>query len=85
MVTNLIFCYDLKKFISKVEKVLYSPKFIESDGEEYQVLNRGREYDCFWEEYNVEKGMWQQYHLPYNIKAVKKNIKWGRGEGTEIK
>ena len=29
------------------------------------------------EEYNVGKG--KQYHFPYNIKAVWKNMKWGRG------
>ena len=28
-----------------------------------------------------EKG--KQYHLTYIIKAVGKNIKWGRGEGDE--
>ena len=33
-------------------------------------------YGC-GEEYNVKKG--KQYHLPYNIQAVGKNIKWGRG------
>ena len=31
--------------------------------------------------------MWkkgEQYHLSYNIKAVVKNIKWGRGEVDKI-
>ena len=27
-----------------------------------------------------KKENWKQYHLPYNIEAVEKNIKWGRGE-----
>ena len=38
-----------------------------------------------WEENTWKKG--KQYHLPYNIKAVGKNIKWGRrrkfGEESE--
>ena len=43
--------------------------------EEYRVVRRVRE------EYNVEnKGKEKQYHLPYNIKADGKNIKWERGE-----
>ena len=29
----------------------------------------------------LKKGKEEQYHLPYNIKAVRKNIKWGREEG----
>ena len=29
-----------------------------------------------------KKGKRKQYHLPYNIKAVGKNFKWGRGEGN---
>ena len=29
-----------------------------------------------------KKGIRKQYHLPYNINAVGKNIKWGRGEGV---
>ena len=33
----------------------------------------------FGEEYNVEKGNGKQNHLPYNIKAAGKNIKWGKG------
>ena len=33
-----------------------------------------------WEEYKVEKKeKGKQYHLPYNIKAVGLNIKWGKG------
>ena len=30
-------------------------KFIKSVGEESQVVKRGGEYHCFWEEYYVEK------------------------------
>ena len=29
----------------------------------------------------LKKGEGKQYHLPYDIKAVCKNIKWGRAEG----
>ena len=29
-------------------------------------------------------GKREQDYLPYNIKAIGKNIKWGRGKGTEI-
>ena len=32
-----------------------------------------------WEEYNVEKEKGKQYRLPYDIKAVEKTIKWGKG------
>ena len=41
----------------------------------------------FWRvaEYNVEKkGRVKLYHFSYNIKAVGKNIKLGRGEGDGI-
>ena len=30
-----------------------------------------------------KKGEGKLYHLTYNIEAVRKNIKWGRGEGNE--
>ena len=34
----------------------------------------------YGEEFNVEKkGKGKQDHLPYDIKAFGKNIKWGRG------
>ena len=38
------------------------------------------------EEYNVEKieRKGKQNHLFYNIEAVRKNIKWGKGKRTEI-
>ena len=36
----------------------------------------------FGEEYNLGKR--KQYYLPYNIEAVGKNIKGGKGKGTEI-
>ena len=29
-----------------------------------------------------KKGKVNQYHLPYNIEAVGKNIKWGKGDGN---
>ena len=42
-----------------------------------------REYHGYGEECNVEKkGKGKQYLLSYNIKAVGKNIKCGRGEGN---
>ena len=44
-------------------------------------MKRGRENHGCGEEYNVEKMKGKRHHLPYNIKAVGKNIKWGRGEG----
>ena len=28
-----------------------------------------------------KNGKGKQYHLPFNIKAAEKNMKWGRGEG----
>ena len=40
---------------------------------------RGREYYGCGEEYNVGKG--KQCHPSFDIKAVGKNIEWGRGEG----
>ena len=44
-------------------------------------MKRRREYHGCGEEYNVEKSeKVKQYHLPFNVKAVGKNIKWGRGE-----
>ena len=44
--------------------------------EEYQVVKMTEsEYHGCGEENIVEKkGKWNQYHLPYNIKAVRKNI-----------
>ena len=61
-------------------------------GEEYQVC-WGRVSSC--EEGNImaagkiimwKKGKGKQYHLPYNIEAVGKNIKWESvmRKGTEI-
>ena len=50
--------------------------FIKSVGEEYHAVKRGREYHGSADAYSVEKV--KQYHLPYNIEAVRKNIKWGR-------
>ena len=47
--------------------------------EEYQNVKRGREYHGCGEVYKHRKG--KQYHLPYDIKAVGKNTKWGRGKG----
>ena len=57
-----------------------------SVGEEYHAVREGREYHSCWEEYNVDK--WKQYHRPYNIKAVGKNIKKRKedrifGEGNQ--
>ena len=56
-------------------------EFIKSVGEEYKVVKRGMEYHGFEEEYNVEKGKVISSSLPFNIDAVGKKIKWGRGEG----
>ena len=47
--------------MSEVYKVSYSPKWrggglIKCVGEEYQVVKRGRKYNGFGEEYNMEKG-----------------------------
>ena len=67
---------DVKKRVNLIQGFI---KF-KTVGEEYQVVKRGREYRACGEEYNVGKG--KQYHLLYNIKAVGKNIK--RGRGTEI-
>ena len=33
--------------------------------------------------YNMEK-KGKQYHIPYNIESVGKNIKWGKGKWAEI-
>ena len=54
---------------------------IKSVREEYQVVKRVREYQGCGEEYNVKRGKRKQYHLPYNIRAVGKNIKLGNGGG----
>ena len=44
-------------------------------GKEY--LLEKRKYQGCWEEYKVEKrGEGKQYSFPFNIKAVKKNIKF---------
>ena len=46
-------------------------------------FEEGKEKHCCREEYNVIKnGKEKQYHLPYNIEAVGKNIKWVEGEGN---
>ena len=45
-----------------------------------KVVKRGRTYHGCGEEYNVEKGKGNQYHLPSTIKAVGENIKCGRAE-----
>ena len=37
------------------------------------------EYQGCREEYNVKKGKRKPYHLPYDMKAVWKIIKWGKG------
>ena len=50
---------------------------IKSAGEEYQVVKRGMEYHVCGEEYNLGKG--NKYYLYYNIEAVGKNIKCGKG------
>ena len=45
-------------------------------------MKRGRKYHGRREEYNVgKKGKGKQYHLFCNVKAVGKNIKWGRVSG----
>ena len=51
-------------------------KFVKSVGEEYQVVKRGRENHGCREKCNVGKG--KQYHLPFDIEAVEKHIKWGK-------
>ena len=43
-------------------------------------MEREREYQGCGDEYNAEKGKGKQYHLPYNIKALGKNIKLGKRE-----
>jgi hypothetical protein len=53
--------YFLQGIMSEVYKVSYSPKWrggglIKCVGEEYQVVKRGRKYNGFGEEYNMEKG-----------------------------
>ena len=30
---------------------------------------------------NITWKKWKQFHLPFNIEAAEKNIKWERGEG----
>ena len=57
--------------------LIHGGKFVKSVGEEI----------IFWKgggNMTVGKGKGKQYHLPFNIKALGKNIKWGR-EGKEIK
>ena len=66
-----------------MNKVPYPPRgggwFIKSDGEEYQVVKRGRAYTGLGEESNVEKRL-NIYHLFFIFMAVGKNIKWGKRE-----
>ena len=45
--------------------------------EEYQVVKRGRKYQGYGEGYKIDK---REKRIPYNIKAVGKNIKLGRRE-----
>ena len=61
-------------------KVFYSQEVYKVCWEEYQVVKRVREYLGCGKEYNEgKKG--KQYNLPYNIKAVGKNINWEEGKG----
>ena len=53
-------------------------------GEEYQVEKSGREYHGLGKYKMWKRGKGKQLHLPYNIKAVVKIIKWERGRGKEI-
>ena len=68
-------CYEL----IKVPPTPMGRKFIKSVGEEYQVVKR-RDYEGCGEEYIVVKRRGKQYLCSFNIKAVGKNIKLGRGE-----
>ena len=55
---------------------MFLTPFTRSLGEEYQVVKREREYHGCWVENNVKKkAKGNLYHLPYDIKAVGKNIK----------
>ena len=51
-------------------------KFMKPVGDEYKVVKRGKYY-------HGKEGKGKHYHLPFNIKAVGKNIKWGRAEGGQ--
>ena len=45
-------------------------------------MKRRSEYHGCGEEYNVEKmGKGMQYHITFNIEAVRKNIKYVKGGG----
>ena len=66
--------------------IKFSPlgRLIKSVWEEYQVWKRGKVLSkvCSGREYGKGKG--KKHHLPLNIKAVGKNIRWGkRGRGNE--
>ena len=65
----------LQPLLSRYIKTGVCWEFIKSVGEDYQVVKRGREYHGCGDEYNVKKGEGKQYHLPYKIEAVGKNIK----------
>ena len=55
-------------------------KLIKLIGGGYHFVKRGREYHGCGEEYNMEKKEKKKHdHLPYNIKAAGKNMKWGKG------
>ena len=56
-------------------------KFIESFGEEYQVVRGEINIRAVGKNIALEKGKGKQYHLFYDIEAVGKNINWGREEG----
>ena len=56
-------------------------KFIESVGEEYQVVRGEINIRAVGKNITLEKGKGKQYHLFYDIKTVGKNINWGREEG----
>ena len=54
------------------KKIRRCINFIKSNGKEYQVMRILKR----------KKGKGKQYHLPYNIEAIGKNIKNGRGKRT---
>ena len=43
-------------------------------------MKRKWEYHCCEEDNSGKKGKGEEYHLLYNIKTARKNIKWGKGE-----
>ena len=74
---------DLKDLKVTLKVMIYTRGGDQVCWEENQVVEMGREYHGCKEEYNVEKReAGSNIILQCNIVAVRKNIKWVKGEGN---